>query len=352
MTAGDPADSPLANKKSRERILQIIRACHAEIVRHVRRAIASRVSKRDYESMMAVHGPGVGDVRYKIDVVAERAVERMAKKLNKIVACRVLCEGTGEIVMSGRAPELCILVDPIDGTRNVMADLRSAWVLTGVATERGGAGLTSRDIDCCIQTEIPPSVQFQSLSLEAARGLGCLARMTDLATDKFIQRFWRVAPARVDLRSGYFIFLKYLPRERAAIGALETAFFAAAEKRARVDPERVYDDQWLSAAGQLFLVSSGRARMFVDPRAWLAARAGVATVASHPYDVCAHLIAEEAGSPVLQIAADGSLEPLAAPLDLTTNVSFVAFANHRARRIFEPILTQALRGVRYSRAIH
>jgi len=101
----------------------------------------------------------------------------------------------------------------------------------------------------------------------------------------------------------------------------------------------VYEDAWLSAAGQLVLASSGRTRMFADVRAHVARLAGAPTVASHPYDLAAHLIAVEAGSPVLGV----DLEPLDAPLDLTTDVAFVAFANAQARDALAPVLREALR---------
>lgn len=320
-----------------------MREHHARIVRDVRAALYKSVRGNHYERAMAVHGAGAGDITFKIDVAAERGVESMARELGKITDCRVLCEGPGEIVTSGRDPVLRVLVDPIDGTRNIMADLRSAWVLTGIAAEDGSRTLTLQDIDLCVQTEIPTTLQFHTLQFVARRGAGCRVQIVDLARGTVSRaRPWR-APRAVDIRSGYYIFLKYLPRERAAIAGLETAFYQYCEDNLQFDCTRIYDDQWLSAAAQLYLVSSGRARLFADLRAWLAAGARVPTIASHPYDLCAFRIATEAGSPVFQLSPAGELVEPFAPLDLETNVTFVAFVNEAACAAVAPALQQILR---------
>ena len=44
-----------------------------------------------------------------------------------------------------------IIVDPIDGTRGLMYQKRSAWILTGVAPNRGPS-TSLRDIVLAVQT--------------------------------------------------------------------------------------------------------------------------------------------------------------------------------------------------------
>src|SRR5439155_1270609 len=62
-----------------------------------------------------------------------------------------------------------LLVDPIDGTRGLMYQKRSAWILTGVAPNRGTA-TRLRDIVLAVQTEIPLVKQHLSDQLWALRG--------------------------------------------------------------------------------------------------------------------------------------------------------------------------------------
>ena len=68
-----------------------------------------------------------------------------------------------------------IIVDPIDGTRGLMYQKRSAWMLTGVAPNRGPA-TSLRDIVLAVQTEIPLVKQHLSDQLWALRGEGAQAQ--------------------------------------------------------------------------------------------------------------------------------------------------------------------------------
>ena len=61
-----------------------------------------------------------------------------------------------------------IIVDPIDGTRGLMYQKRSAWILTGVAPNRGSS-TSLRDIVLAVQTEIP--LVKQHLADQVARRL-------------------------------------------------------------------------------------------------------------------------------------------------------------------------------------
>ncbi len=91
-------------------------------------------------------------------------------------------DDVGEVFPQGGDPNPArfrIFFDPIDGTRGLMYDKRSAWVLTGVAANRGiEANLT--DIFAAVQAEIPTSKQFRSDVLSVARGLGLAAFGVDV----------------------------------------------------------------------------------------------------------------------------------------------------------------------------
>ena len=67
-----------------------------------------------------------------------------------------------------------IIVDPIDGTRGLMYQKRSAWILTGVAPNRGRKQRL-RDIEFAMQTEIPLVKQHLSDTIWAFRGEGAQA---------------------------------------------------------------------------------------------------------------------------------------------------------------------------------
>jgi hypothetical protein len=62
-------------------------------------------------------------------------------------------------------------------------------------------------------------------------------------------------------------------------------------------------------------------------------------ICCHPYDVCSALIAKELGVIVTNAAGD----LLDAPLDTTSDVAWVGYANEGIRRQIEPLLQRALR---------
>src|SRR2546429_7987200 len=92
----------------------------------------------------------------------------------------LIAEGlpTGKLVLPlGTQEEKAIwrvIVDPIDGTRGLMYQKRSAWVLTGVAPNRGSE-TNFQDIALAVQTEIPLLKQHLCDSLWGHRGGGAHA---------------------------------------------------------------------------------------------------------------------------------------------------------------------------------
>jgi len=104
----------------------------------------------------------------------------------------------------------------------------------------------------------------------------------------------------------------------------------------------LFDDQYLSTGGQLYELISGHDRLLVDVRGLLYEkfrREGRPTGhACHPYDICTSLIAEEAGVEI----SDGRGRPLDVPLDTTTDVSWIGYANQKIRAEVEPVLLRLL----------
>ena len=102
------------------------------------------------------------------------------------------------------------------------------------------------------------------------------------------------------------------------------------------DRQLVFDDQYISTGGQLFELIAGHDRMLGDIRPLAYAKLGFssATLCCHPYDICTALIAQEAGCVVE--APDG--RALRAPLDTTTPVAWMGYANPQLARKVRPIL--------------
>jgi fructose-1,6-bisphosphatase/inositol monophosphatase family enzyme len=286
---------------------------------------------------------GAGDVTYAIDERTELAVDRWFREAAREAPVSLLTEdsgwrhlgpgpGGGTVELPGfghGGPRIAL--DPIDGTRNLMADLRSAWTLVSFAPAGPGEPRLS-DLVGGFLAEIPPSNAATYRVLTASAG-SCELAEHDLAGGTRLRaRRLRVDPtARVE--RGYFPFFRYEPAHRPALARLERAFFERLARHEGTDPRAVYDDQYISSAGQLALLALGTYRMVVDARALVARRAGVSAVTSKPYDVAGAILCARAAGAVVT-AADGS--ELDFPLDATTPVDFVGYANAATRERLEP----------------
>ncbi len=285
---------------------------------------------------------GAGDVSYALDLPAEAAIEAFAQEVAGSQPLTVVSEGPGISRYEGRGadqgPALRVLIDPVDGTRSLMHDMRSAWALTGVARDRGDATRLS-DIELAVQTELPTTTAAVYHVLTAIRGQGARIARHDVATGEVLEEGPLRAPQQLPLSNGYFAFTRYLAVERPLVAQLERLFLESALPAHGIDPRFVYDDQYLCSAGQLFLVTTGRYRMLADLRAWLRRTRGLANFTAKPYDLAALLIYREAGVSVL----DANGDDLDAPLDTESPLDVLAWPNDSLRAAFQPHLMDAMK---------
>ena len=216
-----------------------------------------------------------------------------------------------------------IVIDPIDGTRNMMADLRSAWTEIGLAPA-GRDEPRLADLRFGLLAELSDSRAARYRVLSAWRGRG--ARLEERNLDDGIEVSARPLIADGDARAdhGYFSFFRYTPAMRPLLAEVEARFFQRIAEREGADVRHCFDDQYISNGGQLALLASGTYRLIADLRASLSPRFDEPITTSKPYDCAgAILIAREAGC-VLTAADGGELD---FPLDATTPVSFIGYAN-------------------------
>jgi hypothetical protein len=322
------------------RLLEPIRALHARI----RGAVLDACARQASEQLATVasdseEGEG-GDTIYAIDRVGE---EILVQGLADVARAEPLClvaEGLpgGGLVLprdGGTRVRDCrwrLLVDPIDGTRGLMYQKRSAWILTGVAPNRG-ADTRLSDIALAVQTEIPLLKQHLSDQLWALRGRGMEARRFNRLSGT--EERLTLRPSRSDtIEHGFATVVRFFPGARDTLAAIDDEVAQALVPPA---PGRAacFEDQYASTGGQLYELIAGHDRWIADLRPLV--RSG--GLCCHPYDLAGALIAAEAGV----ILADPSGGPLDAPLDVTSDVAWVGYANERLRARVEPVLQAALR---------
>ncbi|MDP9348590.1 MAG: inositol monophosphatase, partial [Gemmatimonadota bacterium] len=158
-------------------LIEPLLALHERIRDSVREACA----RAEAEEMAAVAGEEGGDTIYAVDRVGEEVLVSGLEEIAREEPLVLLAEGLpgGAVTLpEGTPEEACVwrvLVDPIDGTRGLMYQKRSAWILTGVAPNRG-AETRLRDVVLAVQTEIPLLKQHLADQLWAVRGEGVRAR--------------------------------------------------------------------------------------------------------------------------------------------------------------------------------
>jgi fructose-1,6-bisphosphatase/inositol monophosphatase family enzyme len=313
----------------------------------VRDAVVAATERQAVDALAAVDRDDEGDTIYAIDVISETVIERLATALGRehsfvLVAeglpggYRCVPDGIDESTAAWR-----IIVDPIDGTRGLMYQKRSAWILTGVAPNRGPS-TSLRDIVLALQTEIPLVKQHLSDQLWALRGGGVQAVRVNRLTGE--QAPLRLRPSTASsIAHGFSTVARFFPGARDVLGALDESIVRGALGAQPEGKALCFEDQYASTGGQLYELIAGHDRFIADLRPLtinsLVERGLPRPLTCHPYDICCALIAEESGV----IVTDPSGHALDAPLTVGADVAWVGYANQKIRDVMEPLLQQELR---------
>jgi fructose-1,6-bisphosphatase/inositol monophosphatase family enzyme len=313
----------------------------------VRDAVVAATERQAVDELAIVDRDDESDTIYAIDVVSEAVIERLATALGREHSFVLVAEGlTGgrRCIPDAIAEDDAawrIIVDPIDGTRGLMYQKRSAWILTGVAPNRGPS-TSLRDIVLAVQTEIPLVKQHLADQLWAVRGSGVEAVRLNRLTGEQVPL--RLHPSTASgIAHGFSTVARFFPGARDTLGALDEAIVRGALGAQPEGKALCFEDQYASTGGQLYELIAGHDRFIADLRpltaAALAERGLARPLACHPYDICCALIAEESGV----IVTDPSGRLLDAPLSVDADVAWVGYANQKIRAAMEPLLQQELR---------
>jgi fructose-1,6-bisphosphatase/inositol monophosphatase family enzyme len=289
-----------------------------------------------------------GDTIYAVDRVSEEIlIEIFESEIAPVAPLVLIGEGLadGQIVLPRGAEESAaiwrVIVDPIDGTRGLMYQKRSAWVLTGVALNRGRE-TDLQDILLAVQTEIPLVKQHLSDTLWAIRGGGAQAERYNRVTGE--RQALRLQPSKSKtIKHGFAGLARFFPGAREELAAIDEEIVRGALGDVVHGKAHCFEDQYLSSGGQLYELIAGHDRFVADLRPLmepLLQRRGLSLgICCHPYDVCTELIARELGV----IVTDARGARLRAPLNLEADVDWAGYANKDIQQEIEPLLQQALK---------
>ena len=314
---------------------------------------AARATARRGLEARAVHRPvgqGVGDLTYALDEATEAALTRWFEDTTRHAPLSLFSEDAGWRHRgpdgASRSRELTgfahggprLVIDPVDGTRPLMADLRSAWSVLALCPPGDGVPHLQEAVSGLL-AELPDTRAARYRLMMAVKGAGARLEERRLDDDFLVHRARLVADADDRPDHGVFSVFRYTPAMRPELARIEAEFFARLERDEGADLRQCFDDQYISNGGQLALLAVGTYRLIADVRAHLAPRYEVPVTTSKPYDCAgAIVVAREAGCVVT--GATGA--ELDFPLDATTPVSFVGWANAATARRLAPHLAAAL----------
>ena len=318
-----------------------------ELHDRIRTSVVDAFAVQRPEALSDVADDGAGDTIYAVDRVSEETLVEGLGKLAREEPLVLVAEGlppSGLVLPRGTAEGDCrwrLLVDPIDGTRGLMYQKRPAWILTGLAPNRG-TETRLRDIMLAVQTEIPLVKQHLCDQLWAVRGEGVEARRLDRISGRSEALVLR--PSRADTTAhGFASVSRFFPGARDVLAAIDDEVASAVLGPPSAGKAACFEDQYISSGGQLYELMAGHDRYIADLRPLLQGvmsdRGLPHPLCCHPYDLCTILIAEELGLPIT--GPTGA--PLDAPLDLESDVAWIGYASDALRRNVEPALIDALR---------
>jgi len=304
----------------------------------------SIIDSRKRGNLNAVNRASAADTIYQIDTVVEPILDEFCRDWATKTPLVLIAEGIADergregikVYPQGTSEHdapLRLIVDPVDGTRGLMYDKRAAWTLAGVAPNTGAPGRL-RDIEVAVMTELPTSKMGAADLLWAIRGQPSQGRRVDLRTGALEPL--PLSPSRAaTLDHGFAMFTHFFPATKELAGA---AMEFILEKLGDGDGSNalVFDDQYISTGGQYYELIVGHDRFNADLRAVFHRMRNIHGLCCHPYDCATALVAEQAGI----ILTDEHGRPLDGPLDVTSPICWVAYANADLHRRIQPLLEQ------------
>jgi len=291
-----------------------------------------------------------GDTIYQIDRRVEStitsALEAWPESFKPLL---IVAEGFGDdgrkLVGPRHQPlRYRVLIDPIDGTRGLMYDKRSAWFLAAVAPDRGEETRLSHSIASSM-VELPTSKQTLADSFCWMKGGDVVATRTRLDTGKW-ERINIHPSSEKTLAHGFGHVSNFFPGIKRLAADLMERIAEALSPSCNPGEATIFDDQYISTGGQFVELMCGRDRFTCDLRPLfydiLRRQDGKTTIPGlvcHAYDIAGLLVAQRSGV----ILTDGYGCALDAPFDIYHPVHWCGYANKALQESIEPVIQEWLR---------
>ena len=194
-----------------------------------RDALLSSLASGSERELTRAVAQGAGDITFGLDVPSETWIRRWHERIGADSPLSVLTEDSGwnhrgapGAAFAHGGPRIAI--DPVDGTRNLMADLRSAWTVVSFAPP-GAAEPRLGELTGGVVSEIPGSraARFRTF---LGDGSTCRCLERDALTGEVVEERHVTVDDDDRVDEGYFPFFRYEPALRPSLARVERDFFA------------------------------------------------------------------------------------------------------------------------------
>jgi hypothetical protein len=230
------------------------------------------------------------------------------------------------------------MVDPIDGTRALMYDKRSAWFLAAVARDRGEQTRLAHAF-ASVMVELPTSKQGWADDFAAVAGERPQGFRRPVGGGRE-QSLSVQSSTAATLKDGFAQVSNFFPGTKILASELMERIAAATLGELRPGSADVFDDQYISSGGQMVELLLGHDRFCCDLRPLfyeiIRRQTGrsVRGLECHPYDVAGLLVARAAGV----VVTDGFGRTLDAPFDVHTGIHWCGYANPVLQKTIQPVI--------------
>lgn len=310
----------------------------------VRRRLVDAMSKT-IAGLDEVVAEGAGDMIFRIDELAETAIrDYFAAHADAVPPFAFVAEGfeDGYAEIGGGAPQYWICCDPIDGSRCIMLDKRSAFFLSSVAPVADSKTPSLLDAIAAVMVELPTSKQGWADEYVAVQARPLVATRAEVFGAA--RRPITVRPsAAATLHDGFGYVVDFFPGTHLLAAELAEAIGQAGAGAVEAGRARLFNDQYACTGGQMVeLMLHDRCCFDLRPLFFeIEASRGAAVstgLCCHPYDCAGALVARSAGV----IITDGFGAPLNPTFGVHEPVHWCGYANSEIRARIEPIVQQFL----------
>jgi hypothetical protein len=305
-----------------------------------------KARRTSFVSVSRIAKFGVGDLSYAIDKVPDKLLEKTFEKWGKEMPMVVVEEEWGATTFpKGTRPEDCeikLIIDRLDGTREIMYGKNRAWILTGIAPNKGAKTYLD-DIEVAVQTSVGKSVFGEDEVLWATKKSKPVLETWNLDEGEFLEEL-PIRPSQANtIEHGFFPIVLYFEGYKKILGDIADELTEKIIGSVHKGISRVFDEQYITSGGELAYLVTGKYRGIIDIRPFLGRITGTPFgLCAHPYDLCTKLIVDRAKAIIHCYGVYTDRIQKNVPLDATTDVAFIAFANERIRRQVEPTLKKIL----------